>query len=583
MQERGIRKRMQTSRLGRRRLLGVAAMGSASAAFIAACGGSDSSDDSATTTDTAGTQTSAPQTGTRSGETPKVGGSLAARLAATAPLDPITNTTYTAQTVASFPYSRLLKLKTDSNPQTADNYEPIPDLASGYEATADGLQYTFKLKPATFHNKPPVNGRAATSEDVAITLERFRTDPKNTNRVVFGTEQNPIVESVQTPDAQTVVFKLAKPFGPFLSLIASAQYLWIMPKEVVAGAMDPTRDQIGTGPFVFESVQPDIEFKYKRNPQYFDQGKPYLDEFRFVILTDSTQEISQFQAKRLDMAAVPHEQVAEVKTSNSDAQVVTNMSSTIPFIAPQQRENSPFRDERVRRALSMAVDRDAMLDLSWEGEGAWQNMVPISFGRWYVDPKTDAAGKYFQFNLKEAVALLKAAGYDESKRLDFKYVFTPNGYTARYNQWAESVAGMLKETKVFNPSITSADYLSEYIKTGGVFYGNYEGAAFMLQSGFSDAHDYLFNALHTRSVRNHAGISDPQLDALIDKEQGTTDTAERVKLVREIQTYIMDKMYYAPMFTGPEYAFLQPYVRNYYNRRGYGAGVETYGDTWLAK
>jgi peptide/nickel transport system substrate-binding protein len=526
---------------------------------------------------------SLPQGGTRAGETPKVGGSAATRLAATPPLDPITNTTVAAQTAASFPYSRLLKLKTDSDPKTADDYEPIPDLASGYEVTGDGLQFTFKLKPVTFHNKPPVNGRAATAEDVKITLERFRTDPKNTNRAIFGTPENPVVERVDTPDAQTVIFKLAKPFGPFLSLVANAQYLWVMPREIVAGAMDPTRDQIGTGPFVYDSLQPDIEVKYKRNAQFFDAGKPYLDEMRLVILTDSTQEVVQFQARRLDVAAIPYEQVAEVRKSNSDAQVVKFLSATVPFISPQQRGNSPFKDERVRRALSLAVDRNAMLDLSWGGEGVWQNMVPASFGRWWVDPKTDPAGKYSKFDLKESIALLKAAGYDENKKLDFKYVFTPNGYTVRYNQWAETVAGMLKETKILNPAISPSDYLSEYIKTGGVFYGNYEGAAFMLQSGFSDPNDYLRNPLHSASARNHAGISDPQLDQLLDKEQATTDTNERLKLVHEVQRYIMDKMYYAPMFIGPDYVFLQPQVRNYFVRRGYGAGVESFGDMWLAK
>lgn len=574
----------QRRRVGRRRLLGTAAIGGASAAFLAACGG-DSKSSEETPAAAQGTTSAGPQGGTRAGETPKVGGSSATRIAATAPLDPITNTTYTAQTAASFPYSRLLKFKTDSDPKTADNYQPVPDLASGYEATSDGLQYTFKLKPATFHNKPPVNGRPVTSEDVAVTLERFRTDPKNTNRAVFGTAQNPIVDKVETPDAQTVVFKLAKPFGPFLSLAATAQYLWIMPKEVVAGTMDPTKDQIGTGPFIFESVQPDIEFKYKRNPEYFDKGKLYVDEMRLVVLVDSTQETGQFQAKRLDLAAIPYEQVADVKKSNPDAPVINYLSGTLPFLSPQQRGNSPFRDERVRRALSMAVDRDGMLELSWDGQGVWQNMVPASFGRWHVDPKTDPSpnAKWYKHDPKEAVQLLKAAGYDESKKLDFKYVFTPNGYTARYNTWAETVAGMLKETKVFNPIVSPADYLGEYIKSGGIFYGAYEGVAFMLQSGFNDPHDYLYNPLHTGSQRNHAGVSDPQLDALIDKEQGTIDTNERVKVVRDIQQYVMDKMYYAPMFIGPEYVFHQPWVRNYYVRRGYGAGAESFLDYWLAK
>ena len=294
-------------------MLGTAVAGGASAAFIAACGGGSdkSSEEKPAAQQTV--ETSGATGGTRAGETPKPGGSVATRIAATAPLDPIANTTYTAQTAASFAYSRLLKFKTSSDPKSADNFEPIPDLATGYEATSDGLQFTFKLKTAKFHNKPPVNGRPATSEDVKVTLERFRTDPKNTNRAVFGTPQSPIIDKVETPDERTVVFKLAKPFGPFIPMMATAQYLWIMPKEVVAGTMNPDKDQIGTGPFVFESVQPDIEFRYKRNPEYFDAGRPYLDEIRLAILVESTQETSQYQARRLDVAAIPYEPLLPIE------------------------------------------------------------------------------------------------------------------------------------------------------------------------------------------------------------------------------------------------------------------------------
>ncbi|HZQ37953.1 MAG TPA: hypothetical protein VFD32_18635, partial [Dehalococcoidia bacterium] len=112
-------------------------------------------------------------------------------------------------------------------------------------------------------------------------------------------------------------------------------------------------------------------------------------------------------------------------------------------------------------------------------------------------------------------------------------------------------------------------------------FGAYEGVFFGLQSGFNDPHDYLFNPLHTQSQRNHVGVSDPQLDAMIDKEQSTVNTDERVKIVRDIQKYVIEKMYYVPQFIGPDYTFLQPWVRNYYARRGYGAGTESFLDMWL--
>lgn len=574
----------RAARRSRRRMLAHGVVGSA-ALFALACGSEKPKQESQEAAGT--TLPSSAQVATAAaGETPRPGGSAAIRIATTAPLDPIANTTYTAQTIASFAYSRLLKWKTDSKPDTADNYEIVTDLAAGYEASADGLTYTFKLRPAKFHAKAPINGRQVDSEDVKVTLERFRTDPKNTNRNTFGSAQNPIVERVETPDAQTVVFKLARPFGPFLSLLATAQYLWIMPKELAAGAFDPAKDQIGTGPFMFESLQPDAEIKYKKNPAYFIAERPYLDEFRHIVLVDSVQEVVQFQARRLDVADIPFEQVQDVKRSNPDARSFTYLSSTLPFISPQLRGNSPFRDERVRKALSMSVDRDGMLKLSWDGAGVWQNMVPGSFGRWWVDPKGNDAGPgaaFFKYDLKEATALLKAAGYDENNKLTFKYIYTPNGYTQRFNQWAESVAAMLKDNRALSPTIVTADYQGEYIKTGGVFFGNYDGVFFGLQSGFNDPHDYLFNPLHSASQRNHAGVNDPQLDALIDKEQSTINADERVKIVRDIQRYVMEKMYYIPMFIGPNYTFLQPWVRNYYQRRGYGAGAESFLDMWLAK
>lgn len=557
------------------------------AAFLAACGGGSSSSKteegrSAAVANSASTAS----VGTSATEKPKAGGSAAARLTATAPLDVVANTTVATHTAASLVFSRLLKFKTDNNPATADNYETVPDLASGYEATADGLQFTFKLNPAKFHNKAPVNGRQVDSEDVKVTLDRFRAEPKNTNRNVFGSTAAPIVDKLETPDAQTVVFKLARPFGPFLSLVATAQYLWIQPKELASNAYDPAKDQIGTGPWMFDSVQPDIEMKYKKHPNYFVAGRPYLDEFHYIIAPDSLQEISQFQAKRLDVAEIPYESVQEVKRTNPDAAILTLPGSTLPFLSPQQRGATPFKDERVRRAISLAVDRDALLKLSYDGQGVWQNMVPSSFGRWHINPKDPANAKdahWFSYDLKESVALLKAAGYDESNKLNFKYYYTPNGYSQRYNQWAEAVAGMLKETKVLNPQILTADYLGEWIKTGGIFTGAYEGVAFMLQSGFNDPHDYLFNPLHSASQRNHAGISDPQLDALIDKEQVTIVPDERMKLVHSIQRYTMDKMYYQPTMYGPAYVFQQPWVRDYHARRGYGAGAETWQDMWLNK
>ena len=97
------------------------------------------------------------------------------------------------------------------------------------------------------------------------------------------------------------------------------------------------------------------------------------------------------------------------------------------------------------------------------------------------------------------------------------------------------------------------------------------------QSPFSDPHDYLFNMFHTKSTRNHSGVNDPQLDALIDKEGTTIDQNERVKLVKEIQRYVADTAYYAPSATGVGYIGVQEWLKGYQpSNNSYGGGAETF-------
>jgi ABC-type transport system substrate-binding protein len=165
-----------------------------------------------------------------------------------------------------------------------------------------------------------------------------------------------------------------------------------------------------------------------------------------------------------DIVEVTHESIPDVRSSNPQATIIKYPSGTLPFLFTQQRGSGPFTDERVRQALSLAVDRDALLSLTYNGEGWWQNLVPTNLGKWWTDPKDPAnlpSTRFFgtgdrKKDVAEAVALLKAAGYDESNKLPIKFYYTPNGYTEVYNQWAEATAGFLRETTVFQPQVVPA-------------------------------------------------------------------------------------------------------------------------------
>jgi peptide/nickel transport system substrate-binding protein len=570
---------MLGQRITRRRALGVGAGITGAAAFALACGGGGGTKEAANTAPQ-------PQASVAAGQSepqqagPKQGGQVRVRFTGTPPLDPFANTTFRAQTLAGYTYSRLLKFRTGEDPAVASNYEVVPDLAAAWEIAGDGTQLTFKLQPnATYHAKPPLNGRAVDAEDVKFAFERFRSEPKNSNRSAFGTPETPIVEKLETPDPKTVVVKLAKPYGPILNLFANPQYLWILPKES-AGGFDPAKDQIGSGPWVFESLQPDQEVKLKANRAYFDKGKPYADTVSIPIIGETVQGKAQFQAEKLDIEAINFEDKPEVERSNPKARYITYTPTTTPFLAFQLRGTSPFRDERLRRAFSMAFDRNALLQLSYDGKGWLHNFVPANLGKWWLDPKSADAGesaRYYKHDLREARQLVQAAG---ASGMQFKFIYTNNAYGERFNQWAETVATMLKDIGV-SPQIVVQDYAREYIAAGGTFFGGFEGVFFGLQTPFTDPHDFLFNMNHSQSKRNHAGVNDPALDALIDKEAATLDENTRVRLVREIQKYLSDKMYYAPGFVGPAFTGVQPWVKGYRYSATYGSGTESVAELWI--
>ena len=564
-------------RLTRRRAL---VLGGA-AGFLAACGGGTKEQPAARATVAPGAQ---PTTAAVAAEgTPKPGGTYTWADNGDVPLDPTNNPTYRAQDLAGFTYSRLLKFKTGPTPEVFFNYEVVPDLAASWELTNDGLQVTFKLQPnATFHNKPPVNGRSVTSEDVKFSLERFRAAPKNTNRNAFGSEQNKLVIGLETPDAQTVVVKLAKPYAPILNLFANPQYLWIQPKEMDTG-FDPAKDQIGSGPWVFERHEPDKQIVVRKNPNYFIKDRPYIDTVVRVVIPETAQQIAQFQAGRLDLLGVPAQQKADVERTNPKSQIVTYIPTTYTFIAPQLRGNSPFRDVRIRRAISMAIDRKSWVDLLYIGQGLhYLNAVPASMGKWWLNPQGPDAGpggQWVKYDPKAARDLLRAAG---AENMPLRFIFTNNAYGDVFNQGAEATATMLKEAG-FNVTIVVQDYLREYIDARGTFFGNYEGVFYGLQTPFTDPHDYLFNMNHPGSARNHIGLDDPKLTAMIDDEERTLNEAERVKKVHEIQRYWLDQMYYIPVAVGYAYQFRQPWLKRQYYSGSFGWAAEALLDAWIDK
>ena len=596
--------RLAEGRLNRRRMLrGTAAITGVAALGLAGCSSSNNNNNTKSTAPTtAATRaaTSAPVapsggSPTRAAGSPAAGaGSPAAGAAAKAPppagnfktggtinyvttgttnLDPVENTSFRSQELAGHSYSRLFRFNSGPDVNTTLSREPVPDLVSGYEITPDALTYTMKLRQGVnFH--PPLS-RPLTSDDIKASWDRFTTDAKNTNSNVY----QPIVDGVTYPDASTVVFKLKQPYAPFLNKLANPQYLWIMPKEVNDGKIDPTATMVGTGPWIFVNSAP-TGFTWKKNPDYFIKGLPYADGVSANIVAATATQEAQFQAGQVDTLSVPSSDVDAIKKAVPKATVVEWVPNGMHFLFfyNVQAADSPFKDPRVRQAASLALDRDALIEAIFgKGKAVYTNIVNAGLGKWFLDPQgkdIGAAGKWFKTDPKAAKQLLDAAGQTNTA---FKFYYPNNRYGDTFNATSDAIRGQLADAG-FKLDVVIVDYLKDWIDpTRGYFNKGapQNGICSALQTPFTEPDDFLSGMLTKEGNRNHDLLDDPDLAKIVKAQQIENDENKRLQLVYDAQRTQDNLMYYVPVIYTKAYTFNQPWVQNYFPADDYNSATES--------
>ncbi|MCU1689115.1 MAG: peptide transporter substrate-binding protein, partial [Jatrophihabitantaceae bacterium] len=253
---------------------------------------------------------------------------------------------YTHLAISGMVYSKLLEFKTDrESPYGSMGLQG--DLAEKWSHSDDGLTWTFNLhKGVKWQNIAPVNGRAFTSADVVCTVDRIKTLP--------GVQKNlmDVVDTVQTPDDTTVVFKLNTPYGAFDETMASF-YMEIVPCEGTRGEFDLAQQAIGTGPFILQKWDRKVQRTYVKNPDYFVAGKPHLDQVIVLIMSDPASMLAAFRTGQLDVFAPSDQNYASLLSTNPDAVVRELLGLTVNQIMFNAAKK-PFDDYRVRKAISMA-------------------------------------------------------------------------------------------------------------------------------------------------------------------------------------------------------------------------------------
>ena len=518
------------------------------------------------------------------GGTPQRGGTLSVvSTASPATLDPHATANNATTSALSYSLNRLVRFKTGPDPATAGNWEMENDLAQSVESP-DAATWTVKIRPANFHNVAPVNGHAVESEDIKQTFTRAVTDTKNPSR---GNLNMIDPAQIQTPDKQTVVFKLNYKLSMFPWTLASPFYSFILPREAASGAYDPGKQIIGSGPFIFDSYQPDVAFTYHRNPSYFEQGLPYLDNVRAAVITDASQLLAQFTTGHLDTYQPPVNNLDAAQKAVPNATLLTyfaNSGGGYPTFFPFKDKTSPFQDIRMRQAVSMAIDRDTINKVTYNGTGKPAYVLPVGFGKWALQegdlsPQT---APFYKYNPAQAKQLLSAAGHAGYQvKLGYTTNFAP---FAQLPGIAQTINSMLNAVG-FQSTLVGCDYTDCYIGGGrGARFGNRPGDEVYLGgfTTFSGPDEALYNYYDSHSSANSDGLQDPKLDALIDHARTVLGQDAQAQAYKDVQRYMADQVYAAwGMPQSPNHTMIQPRLQNYSVGLAGAEGVESYLQAWI--
>ena len=448
---------------------------------------------------------------------PKRGGvlkvSVAQRLAQLNPLKLSSNSEYMS---ASLLYDSLTRLGMDMSPQ--------PALAIGWVGNADATEFTFQLRPGvTFHD-----GQAMTSEDVAATF-RAILDPKTGSpaRSAIG----PIAEVVPQPGA--VRIRLSSPFAD-LPIAMAHPNARIIPARIASGDLNVlSSTAVGTGPFKLETYDSSRVLRVVRNPDYFVEGRPYLDAVEQYLYPDLAAEAGAFLARQTDvMLEVGQADYGRIAGSSGVAAQRVKSGRYANLVL--RMDTKPFDDVRVRRALAMSIDRPTLVDLVLDGLGrvAWD--TPISPEYPYYEPVP-----HVQHDPAGARKLLAEAGYPNG----VKATLTCSDRPAIRQQLGIAVKE-LAQAGGFDIEVQTVpnDFYIANVWRKGPFYVGYWN--------MRPTEDIAFTLLFTTDgAFADSAWNSKQFDDVIAQARRTPDPAERKRLYTQAETLMTtDLPYIIPFF-----------------------------------
>ncbi len=467
-------------------------------------------------------------------ETPKQGGELKFAVGAEPPnYDCHANSSFAFIHPVRPHYNTLLKFDPKDYPKVKG------DLAQSWTVSKDGLTYAFKLHQGVkFHD-----GSAFSSADVKASYDRIRNPPKGV--ISLRKEGYADITSIDTPDANTVVFKLKAPNASMLSMLASPWDCIYSAAKLKQDPNFPRQNIMGTGPFTFVEHAAGSHWVGKRFDGYFEKGKPHLDSYRAIFIRNTAARVNALQAGEVLAEFRGHSPADRDRLMKAlgDKARLQESPWICALVVTFNTTKKPFDDPRVRRALSLGIDR-------WGGAKALSKIALVRHVGGALRPGYSLAasekelsqypgfGKDMAKARAEAKQLLKEAGVPNLK---FKFLnrnipmpYTPVGVFL-IDQWRQ--IGVTVEHEQLQTKLYQAAFRG----------GNFE-AGLDFNCDFMDEPNLqlLKYVSSDRSTINYSKAIDRTLDDLYDKQIRAPNAKERAKLLRAFEKRLFDQAYTFP-------------------------------------
>ena len=505
---------------------------------------------------------------------PKPGGEFRFRGYTPPHFDPHLTASYTTMINLSFTHSRLLKHKAgpDVKPGT---FEIVGDLAESW-SHSDDKTYVFKLrKGVKWHKKPPVDGRELTAEDVKYTFDRFTTIKGNANHHMMAT-----LAGTDVVDKYTVKFNLKEPDAFFLDFLANPMALCIVAREAVEkfGDLKKPEAVIGTGPWMLEGHESKVRTTFIRNPDYFIKGLPYIQRVEGIDFDDPAARLAAFVTGQIDAGPefpgmmIRRQDWKIIKEKRPKLRYV-EFPSNVMTHAGMRTDKAPFGDVRVRRALSMAIDRKAILQATQEGVGVMNPPIPAALVALAIPYDQMGDGlKWDTYNPQEAKRLLAEAGQASGFSTTLEYA------TYGSQELIDSVQMAVKFWKDIGVEVKVVEKpYAAYFATS--YQGKQDGLMMGPQFPALDPWNFMAQYLPDEP-KNQSHVKDPVLADMILNTRRITDDKKRQQQIYAIQKHIANQAYYVRFPSGVYIAALDPALENFAPNLGYDYGGRMAAAWW---